>query len=313
MGRAVKTQSRSISPSRRYRKDSVSILSSLVQRDLDICLDIFDHRFLTTTQVFKLHFPSYSRARVRLHQLFMLGVLNRFRPPKRPGSWPWHYVLDRMGTHIVSELRDIEADKLYFRRNRELKLLNSPRLDHMRDVNEFFCRLVYASRQNKDFAVTNWLGEASSAALCQRVVRPDGVCNLRSRQGTLQFFFELDRGTENRSWLREKMIDYEEVAISAHLPKVLLFCFPTPRRERSARAALRSGRLTVATSILPWHLERPLEPIWLPLDTERRVSLAELASQIPSSPQLPVNVALYHSELPRVEVPNRFSYQGQGQ
>jgi hypothetical protein len=276
-GRAVTDQTRSISLGRN-RTNSVSILSNLTQRDLNICLDIFDHRFLTTTQVFQLHFSSYARARVRLLQLFQLGILNRFRPPRRPGSWPWHYLLDHLGAELVSGARAIDAGKLYFRKNRPLDLLKSQRRRHTHDVNEFFCRLVYAGRAEKNLAVASWLGEAASAALCQRVVRPDAVAALRTSRGRLEFFFELDRGTENLGRLRDKMVDYDEAAISAHLPRVLLFSFPNTRRERFARDVLRSNRLKVATSILPWHLEDPLGQIWLPIGGERRLSIENLAS-----------------------------------
>lgn len=275
--RAVTDQTRSISL-RRYRTDSVSILSHLTQRDLDICLDIFDHRFLTTTQLFQLHFSSYARARVRLLELFQLGILNRFRPPRRPGSSPWHYLLDQVGAEVVSDVRGIDAEKLYFRKNRPLNLMNSPRLRHTHDVNEFFCRLAHVGRKGKTLTIASWLGEAASAALCQRVVRPDAVSALRTSRGGLQFFFELDRGTENLGRLRDKMVDYEEASISAHLPRVLLFCFPNTRRERFARDVLRSSRLRVATSTLPWHLEDPLRQIWLPIGADRRLSLEDLAS-----------------------------------
>ncbi len=276
MGRAVKPQTHFISP-RRYEMDSISILSKLTQRDFDICVDIYEHRFLTTTQIYQLHFPSYSRARVRLHQLHQIGVLNRFRPPKRPGSWPWHYVLDKAGAEIVSDIRDVEADKLYFRRNRPPNLVKSPRLQHMRDTNEFFCRLIHISRQN-GIELVDWLGERASMEACHGVVRPDGLGIFRFGETQTNFFLELDRGTESGSCLRDKIVDYEEVAISVHLPKLLLVCFSSTRRERSARPALRSTRLTVATSFLHWHLDRPLGPIWLPVNESHRRSLFELDS-----------------------------------
>lgn len=70
--------------------------------------------------------------------------------------------------------------------------------------------------------------------------------------------------------------------------------------------------LTVATSRLLCRLERPLGPISLPLGTECRFSLEQLAGQMPSSPQLPVNVASYHSELAAFAVRNSSSPHGQG-
>jgi protein involved in plasmid replication-relaxation len=183
--------------------------------------------------------------------------------------------LDKLGADIVSDMRDIDAHRLYFHKNRQAKLLNSVRLNHMRDINEFFCRLIYASRQMEDFGVTNWLGEAASAALCQRIVRPDGIATVERPRGKLSFFLELDRGSEDSARLRNKMVDYDEVAISGHLPKLLLFCFLSPRREKLARQALQSSRLAVATSTLDRHLEQPLDPLWLPVDGEQRLALGD--------------------------------------
>ncbi len=199
--------------------------------------------------------------------------------PKRPGSWPWHYVLDKLGADIVSHARGIDANKLHLRKSRHLALVNSPRLHHMRQVNDFFCRLSQVGRQTDGFAVTGWLGEASSASLCQRVVRPDGTATLRTPSGKIAFFLELDRGTEESARLLHKMIDYDEASISRHLPKLVLFCFPSTRRERFARPALRASRLTVATSVFDWHLDRPLEPIWLALGGHKRLSLEDLSHE----------------------------------
>lgn len=275
MTRAFEGPTRSITL-KRYRTRDFSVLNHLTERDSNICLDIYEHRFLTTHQLFQLHFTSYSRARVRSRQLCELGVLSRFRPPQNPGSAPWHYVLDRLGAEIVSGIRNIEADKLYFERNRPAKLRQSPRLDHMRDVNEFFCRLVYAGRQKHHIKLTRWLGENRSIGLCKAVVRPDGIGTLQKGDTTRDFFLEMDRGTEPAQRLREKVVDYEEVVISRHMPRIVLFCFPNERREQFAISALQTGKLTIATCTLDKHLEDPLGPNWLPVRHERRMRLIEI-------------------------------------
>lgn len=275
MTRAVKTRTHSRSPWR-SGMSYVPALSYLTERDFQICSDVFDHRFLTTTQIQQLHFDSHARAKVRTKQLYDLGVLDRFRPPRRPGSYPWHYVLDLLGVQIVSDLRDIDADKLYLRRNRPLRLLGSPRLDHMRDINEFFCRLTKAGRQDGSFQVTRWLGESKSAAACQGLVNPDGIGTVSGNGRELDFFFELDRGTESGGLLEGKMIGYRRVTVIDDLPKLLLFCFPSPRRERFARRILSTGTVALATSSLSWHIEDPLAPIWLPLKSEQRLRLIDI-------------------------------------
>lgn len=64
MTRSVGGPTRSISLKRSRSKD-FSVLNHPTERDSNICLDIYEHRFLTTHQIFQLHFTSYSRARAR--------------------------------------------------------------------------------------------------------------------------------------------------------------------------------------------------------------------------------------------------------
>jgi hypothetical protein len=110
------------------------------------------------------------------------------------------------------------------------------------------CRLNFATRQKKAMQVTRWLGEAAAAAACQGVVRPDGIGAVKLNGSLQEFFFELDRGQEDFDRLRDKIFDYDEVAISRRMPKLLLFCFHSSRRERLASEVLLTDRLTVATS-----------------------------------------------------------------
>lgn len=276
MTRAVKSRSRS-SALARSRTFDISILNHLTDRDSDICLDIYEHRFLTTPQIHQLHFDTYGRARTRTRQLYEYGVLDRFRPPKRPGSLPWHYVLGRRGADVVSGLLDIENPSLYLWRNRPHRLAKSLRLKHMREINDFFCRLVFAGRQQKSgLRVERWWGERKSAEYCRTVVRPDATGRLVDNGWSLDFFLEMDRGTESYGLLRDKIVDYEEASVSRHLPRLILFCFPSERRERFARDALRSSKLVITTGVLSSHIDDPLGRNWLPMGGERRLRLSEI-------------------------------------
>ena len=51
-----------------------SIAASITERDQRICIDLFEHRILTTIQLYELHFPSYPRARKRLLELAPAGA-----------------------------------------------------------------------------------------------------------------------------------------------------------------------------------------------------------------------------------------------
>ena len=72
-------------------------LQLLSQRDQLICIHLYEHRVLTTEQLYELHFSSPRRARSRLARLHEMGVLWRNRPRAQLRSLPWHYTLDAIG------------------------------------------------------------------------------------------------------------------------------------------------------------------------------------------------------------------------
>lgn len=254
-----------------------SVAASLTERDQRICVDLYEHRVLTTFQLFELHFPSYVRARRRLLELHRLGLIWRTRPRKRPGSLPWHYVLDELGVLIVAESRGIETGELRFRFDRALGMLDSPRLRHLRETNGFFTRLVYACRtDHRGYRLGLWWGERACSEQWDGLVRPDGLGRLDGPQGSITFALELDRGTEQRDRLEAKLERYLLVASVPDSPEVVLFCFPGGEREQSARQVLRRPGLAVATSTGERHLVDPLGQVWRPLGSDRRVRLIDL-------------------------------------
>src|SRR5215211_5351621 len=91
------------------------VSSSVTERDQLICLNLHEHRVLTTDQLFELHFDSIQRARARLSQLHEMGVVWRNRPRAHIGSLPWHYTLDEMGAWIVAEQLGIELRAVSYR------------------------------------------------------------------------------------------------------------------------------------------------------------------------------------------------------
>lgn len=281
MTRAIDTPTRDLAAAlarRRSDRSNGTVAGFLTERDRGICLSLYEHRVLTTIQVYQLHFGSYARARTRLRQLYLLGLLARFRPASQVGSRPWHYVLDRLGLRVVAGRTEISVDHLHLRRDRLLELANSPRLAHMIQTRDFFCRLIHACRLDGSHRVSRWWGEARCAAAWDGLARPDGLGRLEALAGAVSFCLELDRGSEPTRRLEQKLGDYLEAAsIFSDVPPILLFCFLTERRESSARRVLRGSSLTVATSTLPRHLDGPLEAVWLPVGSDMRLTLGELA------------------------------------
>lgn len=250
---------------------------SVTERDKRICLDIYEHRFLTTLQAARLHFSSHSRARNRLMSLFEMRVLERFRPRRESGSHPWHYVLDEIGLEIVAGQRGVTRKDLRYDIRKALRLAWSQRLAHMRETNDFFSRLAQGLRKaGGGRRLGAWWGERRLAANWNGLVRPDGYGQVDARDGRFSFFLELDGGTETGERLAEKLYAYQGVAAMPDAPDAVLFCFPSRGREANAREALGSPGVAIATAVLEDHMAEPLAPIWLPLAAEERWSLLDL-------------------------------------
>lgn len=249
-------------------------------RDKAICRDILEHRFLTTQQAFRLHFSNLGRARARLHRLYELRVLERFRPRRDTGSHPFHYVLDDIGTWIAAAHLGVDTKELPYDKRRALALVYSPQLTHMREVNDFFSALAQRGRQaGGEARLALWLGERACRQRWGSVVIPDGYGEIEGVRGGVGFFLELDGGTEPAARLTDKLDRYAPLADMAECPHAV-FCFPSPEREAAARRALYDCGLTVATAVLNEHLRAPLGANWLALSDNRRRPLTELAIPI---------------------------------
>jgi hypothetical protein len=153
----------------------------------------------------------------------------------------------------------------------------SPRLDHLVEVNGFFSRLAYRCRTTK-LRLAEWWSERRCAAEWQGMVRPDGLSRLRGPGVDLRFFLELDRGTESSSRLEEKLTRYARVARASDAPEALLFLFPTERREAEARRALFNCGMVLLTGTRGHAGEDPLSPSWLPIGSDRRLRIVDVAS-----------------------------------
>jgi predicted transcriptional regulator len=258
------------------RRTHFSILGGITDRDTQILLQLYEHKVLTTEQIYELHFSSLPRARKRLSQLYERGLLDRFRPPKRPGSYPHHYVLDDLGAKVVAGYLGVELKELRFRKDRLLGLSKSPFLRHLRDTNGFFSRLAHECGQAGDgIRLSLWLGERRGRLFA---IRPDGLGRVSSPDGDVSFWLELDRGTETHERLEDKMYKYARSAVGPEdLPHAVLFCFHSKDREsRARRALLDLEHFVVATATLGRHRAEPLGGIWLPVRGERRFPLLGL-------------------------------------
>jgi hypothetical protein len=275
--KAPKRRPRRVSLRSRSRDSSIlAVIHRIQERDVRILLDLHEHRVLTTYQIVNLHFPSYHVGWRRLRILDQLGFIRHFRPPRPHGSAPYHFVLDEAGAFLVAVRLDTDLKDIGYHPEDAIRIARSQTLGHLVAANDFFTRLASACRRTGEAALVEWMGERRAQRGWGVRVEPDGVGRVSDGRTDVRFFFELDRGTETHRQLRAKLRRYAEVALLDDVPGLLLFAFPTERREREARRDLLQPALAVATTTLKRVTDAPLGPVWQPLGHPLRVPLLEL-------------------------------------
>jgi hypothetical protein len=258
---------------------TLQILGSITPRDRLICRDLFEHKVLTTHQIARMYFDSSRRARRRLLKLYDLRIVDRFERSRDLGSYPMHYLLGEVGFELIASDRSLEGKELRLRRDRIARAAQSSRLDHLVAVNEHFSHLVSACRTREDVDLVEWWSEGRCFRTWQGLVNPDGVGVLRFSERTVSFFVEVDRGSERPGQVADKLVRYQRVSRLEGAPDLLLFEFPTPRREAEVRRLLHDCGLVVATTTFDRMGRDALGPVWLALDSQRRQQVSELVGQ----------------------------------
>jgi len=257
----------------------LSVSAHLTDRDRELTRLVARHRVLTTDQLAALRFTNLTTARHRLSMLVRLGLLRRFRPHRDTGSAPWHYVLGPIGAAILGqEDRDEKRWLAQVRADRQLALERSQRLAHMTGASWFFAALARHAREHGGGELQSWLSEQEvtgrlylSTWEAERSPHPDGLGIWAEDDRDICFLLEHDTGSEHLPQLAGKLPGYAEHARHNIICKApLLFCFPTPRREQTARKALAatgaSLDLQIATAALDPRVTCPAcGPAWMPL------------------------------------------------
>jgi len=254
----------------------MSIVHRIQERDVKVLFDLYEHRVLTTHQLVELHFPSYRVGWRRLRLLEQMGLIVRFRPHRVPGSAPFHFMLDEPGALLVAMRLDTDLRGIGYQWQDTIRIARSRNLAHWVQTNGFFARLAWACRRSGSAKLVEWLSERRCRRGWGVPTQPDGVGCISDGHAEVWFFLELDRGTENHGKLRTKLQLYSELAILPDVPGVLLFVFPTDRRELEARKSLFSPGLMLATTTVGLVMSDPLGSVWQPVDQPFRLPLLEL-------------------------------------
>lgn len=312
----------------------------LTARDRWLARMLAEYKVLTAPQIAELAFPSQHAARSRLVALYRWRVLDRFQPYTGRGAAPYHYVLDTAGAALLAHEDGIDPRELQWRHDDALGIADSLRLAHTVTANGFFTALVAAARQphSADAAspdspagarLTAWWPEVRCARHFADHVRPDGYgrwtateresgagAGARSsgRAVELEFFTEIDMGTEILARLTGKLAGYAALAAATGITTPVLFWFRTTTREAHARRSLAAAlanldhpdTVPVATAAAdsldtaepapagraaaPRRTSGPAGAVWLPVrparpnrrpDRPGRVRLAQLPAEWP--------------------------------
>ena len=178
-------------------------------RDTAVILDVYKYRYLTATQIEKLHFPSMQMAWRRLHILTKLGFLKAFTTPNINERI---FYLDKQGAEIVAGELHVEVQYLtpskipkdyYF-------------LKHFLAINDFRILITKACQQSEINLlgfIPEYIGEKTKEGYVKKYIRdkvsdimfsvdreyshtPDAVFSLEKDGRPALFFLEIDRGRE---------------------------------------------------------------------------------------------------------------------
>jgi hypothetical protein len=242
------------------------------RRDLAIVRDVWRYKLLAAAQLQELWWPGRSQraAQKRLTRLFEAGLLERFRPVTRRGSYPWIYQLGPEGHKLLQHVGLIPGRQRYERRD----VYDYTYVLHDLHLNSW----VLAYRRTLEEALIEWHGETaieppSAARKSQlrlddhwsaeglkapgpRTVAPDAVLEIArsDSDGSRIFLIEYDRTTRvDKNYEKFRRYDafltwwWRHTAFTdgGEPPWVLFVCQDESHRDRFLAAADRdlTGRL----------------------------------------------------------------------
>jgi hypothetical protein len=126
-------------------------------RDFHVVQDVWRYKFLTAPQLHELFWPGESAwpPQRRLRKLFLAGLLERFRPLAKRGSYPWTYHVGEQGHRILRDAGVLPPGSRYKPR----RLYDFGRVLHELQLNAW----VLALRRHAGPAFLTWDGECSLA------------------------------------------------------------------------------------------------------------------------------------------------------
>ncbi|GAA4474602.1 hypothetical protein GCM10023170_097100 [Phytohabitans houttuyneae] len=260
----------------------IDISHRLRPRDYTIAALLDEHTTLTTDQLTAVLFAHPTTCRHRLHQLRTLTFVDRFirNQPGAANATCWTPGL--LSARWAALARGDSPPTARMVRIRQDRVYASPTLAHQLSTNQFFVDLLAHARGHPETGLLRWWSEQNTAAAFGQRIRPDGHGIWRSRDRTVGFHLELDRGTEPLSRLVGRLAAHRLLQAEGGPQYPLLFMLPSRAREQHLHRRLAEAcepTLTIATSC-PQAGPNPAGPVWRVAGNGRhRLPLAELPSR----------------------------------
>jgi hypothetical protein len=183
----------------------------LTARDIELLNDVYKYRYLTFTQLARLHFPSRVIAYRRLQKLVDKKYLKTFHAPNIPERI---FFLGSEGAEVVASTMNVTVEDLQWYR-----YMKAPKdyhfLQHFLAINDFRI-LITQSCKNSPIEllgfIPEYFGEKTIEGSVKKYIRdkvcdianhsleyshtPDAVFSLRKGSNAVLFFLEIDRGIE---------------------------------------------------------------------------------------------------------------------
>jgi DNA-binding Lrp family transcriptional regulator len=183
--------------------------SQITERDVAILIDLYNYRYLSFSQLARLHFSSDATAYRRLRKLKNEGLVKTFHAPAIPERI---FSLDKEGAKLVAAELELETDGQevsWFRYSKTPK--DYYYLRHFLAINDFRILITHACQESPITLlgfIPEYLGEKTSQGHVKKYLRdsvneyshtPDGVFALEKDGNAAIFFLEIDRGLETVS------------------------------------------------------------------------------------------------------------------
>ncbi len=190
----------------------MSQLTHLTERDIKLIIDVYKYRYLSTSQIQTLYFPSRQTANRRMRLLIQAGYINGYNAPAIEDRIVY---LTSKGANLVASTLEVPYESLGFKRIADTAK-DYYFLRHFLGINDFRISLNLALNAQTELGLSGFIpeyyGEKTSKGGTIKYIRdlvcdikapetlinytPDGVFALEKNNRTALFFLEIDRGTE---------------------------------------------------------------------------------------------------------------------